>query len=55
MYNTDIGILEELLRYNLSGVVINNCSVITNGTLIKDDLSGIVDSLESKSNQNQIN
>jgi hypothetical protein len=41
-----VGILEELLKYNLS------CLVITNGTLPKDDLSLIVDSLESTSAAN---
>jgi hypothetical protein len=46
---TRVGILEELLKYNLSCLVITNCLLITKGTLTKDDLSFIVDSLESTS------
>jgi hypothetical protein len=44
---TWVGILEELLKYNLSFLVITNCLVISTGTLTKDDLSFIFDSLES--------
>jgi hypothetical protein len=44
-----VGILEELLKYNLVYLVITNCVVITNGTLTKDDLSFIVESLERTS------
>jgi hypothetical protein len=40
---TRVSIIEELLKYNLS------CLVITTGTLTKNDLSFIVDSLESTS------